>query len=452
MNAVETIKALVDKPDPYRNAPADLRTLQLEAARERFAHKREKIKVLDRRAREAGIDEINSFSDLVPLLFSHTNYKGYPESFVDNGQWSNMNLWLQTMTSRSLTGVDLEGVRDADDWLARLEASGHYVYASSGTSGKCSFLDQTHEDVDLAQKSFNVGFIAAWEPLKPANDRITFTSMPATGAHRYCAIGARFLKEHIASPGNLYFLSDEPLRANQGIRAGQLRRKLAAGTALPDEVAAFEAETAAQAKKMQAAMEAFIDKIYECRHQPLCFSTQWPQTFQIVEGLRARGMKDGDIHPDTMVETGGGLKGVTLPADFREQIEKFFGLPREHYAITYGMVEMTGLCPYRYDQEGYAFPPWIVPLVLDKSAEKLLNPEDNRGVVEGRLGLFDLISEAHWGGVISGDKVTADFSPGDNLIGPLIRSVSRYQDLEEGEDKLSCAGTIDSYVRGELNL
>ena len=81
-----------------------------------------------------------------------------------------------------------------------------------------------------------------------------------------------------------------------------------------------------------------------------------------------------------------------------------------------------------------------------------LNPEDNEGVVEGRMALFDLLTDARWGGLISGDKVTVDFTPSDEFSTGLVRSVARYQDLEEGEDKLTCAGTIDSYVRGAIEL
>src|SRR5690606_41824659 len=97
-------------------------------------------------------------------------------------------------------------------------------------------------------------------------------------------------------------------------------------------------------------------------------------------------------------------------------------------------------------------PPWIVPLILDKSAEKLRKPGDGQGVVEGRMALFDLLTDARWGGLISGDKVTVDFDSADGFSGPLVRSIARYQDLEEGEDKLTCACTIVSYVRGAFSL
>ena len=38
----------------------------------------------------------------------------------------------------------------------------------------------------------------------------------------------------------------------------------------------------------------------------------------------------------------------------------------------------------------------------------------------------------------------------DGVRTPIIRDVVRYKDLPGGDDKLSCAGTIDAYVRGEI--
>lgn len=451
MTAISEIIALVDKPDPYRDAPENLRELQLAAIRERFAEKRQQIKILDKRAGEAGIDEIRSLEDVVPLLFTHTNYKSYPEAFVDKGQWANMNLWLQTLTSNPVTGIDLEGVNNADDWLARLEEAGHHVFASSGTSGKCSFLDQTAEDVELADAAYRAGFKAQWAPLIPENRHTAFVFFPPTGVHRLCGPNRNFFANFVAAPGELHFLSETPLRATPGIRAGQIRRALAAGTALPEEVAAFETENEERQKEMTRAMEETIDRIYQRLDQPLAFGTMWPAAFQVMEALKARGVKNGQIHPDSILMLGGGVKGVKLPDDYKEQIFEFFGLAPERYTNSYAMVEMTGLAPYRHSIDAYALPPWIVPLVLDKSAEKLLNPADAKGQVEGRMALFDLLSDARWGGLISGDKVTVDFDSADGFSGPLVRSIARYQDLEEGEDKLTCAGTIDSYVRGAVN-
>ena len=69
---------------------AKLRPLQLQAAREVFAERREQIAVLRRRADETGVREIRRFEDIVPLLFSHTVYKSYPANFVEQGRWDRM--------------------------------------------------------------------------------------------------------------------------------------------------------------------------------------------------------------------------------------------------------------------------------------------------------------------------------------------------------------------------
>jgi hypothetical protein len=57
--------------------------------------------------------------------------------------------------------------------------------------------------------------------------------------------------------------------------------------------------------------------------------------------------------------------------------------------------------------------------------------------------------DGRWGGVISGDKISIDFSPcACGNKGPSIRDdIARYADLE-GDDKIGCAGTVDAYVRG----
>jgi hypothetical protein len=449
LSALDDILALVHDPDPYRNAPADLATLQLEAARERFAQHRESIKVLGRRSQDAGIGEIRSLDDLVPLLFVHTNYKSYPETFVDKSQWGHLNLWLQTLTSKPVKDVDLDGVADADDWLARLADAGHYLFTSSGTSGKASFLDQSAKDVELSRAAYQVGFARSNHTFQADNSRVAFCVMPPTGSHRLCGPASEYYRS-VARPGEVHYLSTDPMTINPSIRAGQLRRAIGAGTARPEEVAAAEAEAAQRQQKGAAAFEAWVEKIHARRHEPVIFGFMWKQAFDVMQALRARGVKDGDFHPETVMAVGGGLKGVVLPDDFKDQINRFYGLSPNQISNSYAMTEMTGLSPYIPWLGGYAFPPWIVALVLDKAGEVLLNPKKGE-IVEGRMALYDLVSDARWGGLISGDKVTVDFSDvGDGIKVPLVRTIARYADLEEGEDKLTCAGTIDSYVRGAI--
>jgi hypothetical protein len=89
----------------------------------------------------------------------------------------------------------------------------------------------------------------------------------------------------------------------------------------------------------------------------------------------------------------------------------------------------------------------VLALPLDESGEQLL--DTHQGEVECRAGFLDLALEGRWGGVITGDRVRIDFGAcacghqGPHM-GP---DIMRYADLESG-DKISCAGTIDAYVRG----
>src|SRR5215218_8508534 len=100
----------VERPDALAIPNRELEEMQLAAARELFAERRKQIKVLDKRAKDTGVDRIGSLQDLVPLLFAHTVYKSYPASFVETGRWDRMLQWLQTLTVSDLSNTDVSGV------------------------------------------------------------------------------------------------------------------------------------------------------------------------------------------------------------------------------------------------------------------------------------------------------------------------------------------------------
>ena len=435
--------------DPFRRHPENLAELQLAALRERFAERRAQIRVLDKRARETGVEQVRTLSDMVPLLFAHQVYKSYPEQFINNGRWDHMNVWLQTLSSRPVTGVDMAGIADVDDWMARLRRAGHVVFSSSGTSGKNSFVSQTEADL----KNVITSCVKLARAIHPGMaPRPLFMMMPPKGAHRHVEAvieAARVLGSET------HFMFSQPATAGDAIRMGKMRRAIADGSALPSEIAAFQAHASERQQRMTGEIDAFLDKLMAQRERPVIIQGNWPTHWMLLEQARRRGIGDGICHPDTVITGGGGLKGTSVPADYREQVQRFYGIPAEGVQNSYGMSEMIGAGPWSHKAQAYAICPWIVPLLLDKSGEVLLNPGTAGGTVEGRFAFFDLLAEGYWGGVITGDKVTIDFSPEgecDGLQGPLIRSVARYADLEEGEDKLSCAGTIESYVRGMLDV
>ena len=157
-------------------------------------------------------------------------------------------------------------------------------------------------------------------------------------------------------------------------------------------------------------------------------------------------MKDGTLNPNTVVSTGGGLKGATVPDDATDQVMRFYTGVYSH--LGYGMSELSSPFP-RCEAGRYHCPPWIVILLLDRNGETLLNAAS--GIVEGRAAFLDLLYEGRWGGLISGDKLRIDFSarcecgrPGPSILD----GITRYTDV--GDDKITCADTIDAYIRGAV--
>ncbi|GAA2409581.1 hypothetical protein GCM10010191_17810 [Actinomadura vinacea] len=443
-SARETIRNLIGSGDPFDRPVDEVRALQLEAARESFAEHRERIPLLRRRADETGVKEIRAEADIVPLLFSHTSYKSYPLSYITAGQWDRLLRWYSTVSVVERAEVDVEGVTDIDDWIGRLAAAGHRLYITSGTSGKVSFLNSTTADRELlAQIMAN---LTCWpNPLPPERTRRGYILAPAGGPMRSID-GFRMHADLFVKEGELRLLTDDPLRVSELMRSGLLRKKMVDGTATPQEVREFENASGEREAEMQAALDGFLDDIVEHRREPLLIAGMNNQQWALIQGVRARGVPDGEFHPDSLVLAGGGNKNQVLPADYMQQFADFFGDVRR--VRSYGMTELQGSCP-SCEKGNYHIPPWVVPLVLDEPGERLLN--EPSGVVEGRFALLDVSLEGRWGGLISGDRVKVNFSAcACGRTGPtVLPDVARYGDLG-GDDKINCAATLDSYVRGMI--
>jgi hypothetical protein len=439
--------------DPFRIHPENLRQLQLQAIRERFAQRRSQVRVLGKRAADLGLAEIRTEAELVPLLFAHQTYKTYPENFIDAGKWGHLNVWLQTLCARPIVNADLSNVRDVDDWMERLREVGHCVFSSSGTSGKCSFISQTKGDLDNVTTScVKLGVYGNELIERDRGRRHIFLMLPPRGAHRHVEPS---IKAGDVLGRDVTLMFTEPSTANDSIRMGRMRRAIADGSAKPSEIAQFQRTAEERQLRTGAMIDAFLEKLIAHADAPVLVQGNWSLHWSLLEQARRRGVGDAICHPETVITAGGGLKGTRVPVDYMRQILRFYGISEHNVQNSYGMSEMIGTGPWSHTAQAFAICPWIVPLILDKSGEHLLNPEDGKGVVEGRFAFFDLLAEGYWGGIITGDKVVVDFSPtGETggLQGPLVRSVARYADLEEGEDKLSCAGTMESYVRGMIEV
>ncbi|HMP55153.1 MAG TPA: hypothetical protein PKD92_01095, partial [Novosphingobium sp.] len=145
--AADSLMAKARDPDRFDYSPAELRPLQIKALNERFQERKGAIKLLGLRAREAGVEEIRSLDDVVGLLFPHTAYKSYPESFLIEERWDRLTKWLGTISPHPIEGVDLDGIADIDDWIERLAARGYFISCSSGTTGKSAMLIASQADL-----------------------------------------------------------------------------------------------------------------------------------------------------------------------------------------------------------------------------------------------------------------------------------------------------------------
>lgn len=445
VSSVEQLLARLRHDDPFDYRLDDVRPLQLEAANERFATARAVMPLLDRRADDGSVKQISGLEDIVPLFFSDSTYKSYPEAFITDRKWRALASWVDTLSTKSgAADLDFAGVDTIDDWLLRLRKAGHYLYVSSGTTGRCSMFQVNEADRDIDLETFKLSW--RWGAgVLPNRDRAVFALFPREGAHRMMDSFGRQARE-FGRPGSVCYLGDEPLRVSDVNALGRLRREMANGTAAPGDVQRFEQESAHRQAAMLSALGAMADAVVEHAGEPALFIGTWAPLYLLLQAAKERGLSGG-VHPDSVVLSGGGLKGIALPPDFREDIRRTLALDESRYLFIYGLSELTTFMP-RCRAGRYHVPPWLIAMVVDQSGENLLAPDGGR--VEGRLGLFDLSLEGRWGALVTGDKAVLHLAtcPCERPSPSIDDTITRYSDLPGGDDKVTCAGTIDAYVRG----
>lgn len=423
----------------------EVRDIQIAALNERLQEKAGKIKVVGFRAKEAGISEIERLEDIVPLLLPHTAYKSYPESFLTGEKWDRLTKWLGTVSSYPTGNVELGDIDGIDEWIERLVAAGHIASCSSGTTGKAAILPSSAQDVEWVCAD-GVASCAWGSGVEPAQDRLVFGIAPVADMPRNIAMrNALYLAFGI--PGHERFNYPVPsITIGSITRMISLRKKIADGTASPSDIVEFEENSALRQKAVDEAAGVCAEALIAARHEKLYISGFWAALYGTCVEIRKRGFSGKDFNPDNTCFIGGGLKGAVLPEDYREFVMETLNLRPERNFQMYGMQEIQTSMPRCQKGGRYHIPPWLVCLPLDKDGERLLPME---GVVEGRAAFFDLSLDGRWGGVISGDRIEVDFGPCEcGARSPSIRdNIARYKDLE-GDDKITCTGTVDAYVRG----
>ncbi|MBE1534213.1 hypothetical protein [Actinomadura algeriensis] len=445
-SAVERLLRLVDAPDRFDLAHADLRELQAAALDERFQERKDRIRLLGRRAEDAGTARIRDRADMVPLLFPHTAYKSYPESFLIEERWDRLGKWLGTVSPYPISPIEPSDIADIDDWVARLQAAGHYVSCSSGTTGKSAMLLASERDMDWSRKD-TVNVFSWGSGVRPARDRRLF-GLGAAAAVPKNVIIAEAQEAAFGDPAKQRFRPPlPPITIGSLTRTVVLRKKIADGTAPPDELAGFERTARERQEAMDESVIATAEALVRHRADKLYIAGMWNSLYQVAKAVRDMGYSAEHFHPDNCVYVGGGLKRAQLPPDYKEYVHQTFNIPAERDFQNYSMQELNSGMPKCRRGDRYHVPPWLVPFVLDETGDALLPHES--GEIEGRAAFFDLSLDGRWGGIITGDRISLDLDRcACGNKGPSIRDdIVRYADLT-GDDKIGCAGTVDAYVRG----
>lgn len=431
--ATAKLMAYMDHEEPWDYDAGELEPVWIEAINERLAECRDAVKVLDRILEATGIETIESLDQVVPLLFPHSVYKSYPETFVRRRQWDRMSQWLDTLSKHRVEGIAYDGVEDVDDWMERLHEHGHFVFATSGTTGKHSYLNMSAVDCETIA-------LSQFPRTVPADrSRAVYVCGPRFAPNK-AAMYFRAFADRFGDPDKTYFLSDVPMRMSDLAEAAELRKKMGKGTATPGEISAFERDVAAKQAAAEADEERLARALIEHRDEPAMIVGLLPPMWRVAQRARELGLPAGGLHPDTYVSVGGGAKGTDIPADYREQLAAIFGVDVQ---LRYGFQETNGGARL-LDDGLYHFPAWKIPIVLDDGGERMLLPRT--GVVTGRLGAFDVSVDGRWGGVITGDRVVAHFEAAPGFA--VEKGIERYSALQGGDDKLTCSGTFDAFVRG----
>ncbi len=432
----------------YTQSHEEVRELQIAAINERLQERIDRIKLVGLRARDAGITEVKSFEDAVPLLLPHTAYKSYPESFLTEKKWDRLTKWLGTVSAYPTDGVDLTDVKEIDDWVEACARAGLFVACSSGTTGKSAMLVASRADLDFTSKD-GITAVQWGSALREGDKR--YPAGPAGAVaytHKNAAMGMALMNAFVDPEAPRFQSGLPPVTIGSLTKMITLRKKIADGTALPAEIQEYEAETAARQQGLDNALVGSVEDIISKRDKRLFITGMWGALYPFAVAVREKGYSAKDFHPENGVYLGGGLKRAQLPDNYREFVYETFNLNPKYIYQMYGMQELQTSMPRCQEGQRYHVPTWLVPLPLDKAGDELV-PGYGKGKVEGRAAFFDLSMDGRWGGVISGDHIEIDYSPCacGNASPSIADNIYRYADLE-GDDKIGCAGTVDAYVRG----
>lgn len=421
--------------------------VQLAAFNIRLEQRRQQIKTLSKLAESQGFEQAATLDDAASVLFTHDVYKSYPASLLAKQRFDQLTKWLSRLTPVDVSGFDAKGCQSIDDWLLKLrEDTPLDVATSSGTSGTMSFFPKTAKDYLMSVRMLRLqltqkfgeeypreAFEEPYHVLTPFyNDGFsTVARLPHYFLDIFCKGDPDLL--HTALP---YRASADLMYLAARVKAAQSKGDTSR-IDVPESILARRGEW----EKLQAEMpqlqsdfiRGMVPKLEGERVLALGITVMF---YEIAKaGLEAGGR--ANFAPGSAVVGGGGGKGVKLPDNVDDVICDFFGV--DSVRGSYGMSEQnfyTNSCEAGH----YHVHPWVAVLLLDPDSGK---PMPREGQQTGRASFFDPTQDGAWGGIISGDRITVDYTPcecGRTTL-HIHPQIMRFSELTGDDDKITCAAT-----------
>ena len=455
---VDQVRRFRDDPRHYfeqsitkmHTIPRDeLEAMQLEAMRTRVTEHLDSIEMVAGLAHRVGFGEVTEFADIAPLLFPHTAFKSYPASLLDKKRFDLMTEWLNKQTSYDLSSVDTEGCKSIEEWIERLDdQTPLQPITSSGTTGTISIIPKSKRGFVENMRLWRLFLFQKFGVEQDSEEWSSAVDVIwpnyARGKLGHLRLAEMLRNEFTGGdPSRFHALYDEAISTDLLFFYSKMRAAASRGETAQIEVdpalVARRAEFEAVQANQQKALVEFFDRLTgKLAGKRVFMTSAYPIMYDLAQRGLERGVS-GVFHPDSAILVGGGSKGFVLPDDFMDTIREFLGVPNLQEG--YGMSEISAL-HWACELDKYHMQPWVVPFLLDPDTSE---PLPREGRVTGRAAFFDLMNESHWGGVISGDEITIDWTTpcecGRTSI-PIDHEIMRYSAKEGVEDdRISCSAT-----------
>ena len=422
----------------------DLEALQLDWVQERFRSLRGVISALGSLADRQAVHEVKDFDALAAMLFTHQVYKNYPFTFIEHKKFPELTRWLNKLTSHDLSSVDMRGVTSIDEWLARLDQAGMFIFHSTGTSGKLSFFPRSQTEKE-AWVEGNYAFLEGFMPGIRDTHLPVFWPAYRSGRQAGMRLISHFGPALAGSETEYHSLFDAPMSADFMSLAMRMKHAQERGdlTTMDTIKAIFKTKGEIVTLKARKAglTKTFFDKmVREYRGRRVFLMASATDLLDVA----MKGLQNGEskiFAPDSVLITGGGFKGRVEIPDWKSILQDFYGVSQVF--ISYGMTELNTY-HLACSKGVYHVFPWNIPLVLRDDGQ----PLPRTGTQTGRAGYFDLLAQTYWGGILTGDRVTVHYDQecGCGWKGAWIEdTVQRFSELLGGDDIISCAGVQSAY-------